>query len=80
MKAVTMPSNWIRCIHKGQVGKRWSSGEKTYRYHPEDKSCNGARPEYDMRLHAEFSTEPTKEHWPSSVQRVKLALVHTGAG
>ena len=61
MKAVTMPSKLIGCIHKGQVGKRWSQGEKTYMYDPENKSCNAGRPEYDMRLHGEFSTEPTKE-------------------
>jgi len=63
-----MPSKWIRCIHKGQVGKRWSPREKAHRYDPEDKSCNAGRLEYDMPLHGEFWTEPTKEHWPSSVQ------------
>jgi len=74
-----MPSKWIRCIHKGQVGKRWSPREKTHRYGREDKSCNAGRPEYDMRLHDECSMEPTKEDWPSSVQRVTLPLVSTGA-
>jgi len=67
-----MPSKWIGCIHKGQVGKRWSLREKAYRYDPEDKSCNAARPEYNMLLQVEFSTGPTKEDWPSSVQRVRL--------
>jgi len=74
MKEVTIPSKWIGCIHKGQVGKRWSPREKTHLYDPEDKSCD-ARPEYDLRLNAKFSTEPTKEDWPSSVQRVRLPLV-----
>jgi len=61
-----MPSKWIGCIHKGQVGKRWSQREKTYRYNPEDKSCNSGRAEYDIRMDAEFATEPTKQDWPSS--------------
>jgi len=56
-----MPSRWIRCIQKGQVGTRWSLREKTYRYDPKDKLCNAGRPEYDMRLLVEFSTESTKE-------------------
>ena len=67
MKEVTMPSKWIGCIHKGRVGKRWSLGEKAYWYNPVEKSCNAGRPEYDMWLHAEMSTEPTKEDWPSYV-------------
>jgi len=74
-----MLSKWIGCIHKGQVGKRWSSREKTHRYDPEDKSCNAGRPEYNMLSHVEFSTEPTKEDWPSSVQRVRLPSKSTGA-
>jgi len=56
-----MPSKWIRCIHKGQVGKTWSLREKTHRYDPEDKSYNARRPECNMWLHVEFSREPTKE-------------------
>jgi len=56
-----MPSKWIGCIHRGQVGKGWSLREKAYRYDPEYKSCNAGRPEYNMQLHVEFSTEPTKE-------------------
>jgi len=74
-----MPSKWIGCIHRGQVGKRGSLWEKVYRYDPEDKSFNAGRPEYDMRLHAEFSTEPMKEECPSSVQQVRLPSVSTGA-
>jgi len=70
-----MPSNWIGCIHKGQAGTRWSPREKTHRYDPKEESCNARRLEYDMRLHDEFSTEPTKEDWPSSVQRVRLPSV-----
>jgi len=57
MKEVTIPSKWIRCIHRGQVGKRWSPREKAYRYDPEDKSYNAGRPEYNMLLQVEFSTE-----------------------
>jgi len=56
-----MPSKWIGWIHRGQVGKRWSPRENAYRYNPEDKSCNAGRPEYEMQLHTEFLTEPTKE-------------------
>jgi len=74
-----MPSKWIGGIYKGQAGTRWSPREKAHRYNPEDKSCNAGRPEYDMPLHIEFSTEPTKEDWPSSVLRVRLPLVSTGA-
>jgi len=70
-----MPSKWIGCIHRGQVGKRWSLREKAYRYDPEDKSYNAGRPEYNMQLQVEFSTEPSKEDWPSSVQRVRLPSV-----
>jgi len=70
-----MPSNWIRCIHKGPVGKRWSPRENAYRYNAEDMSCNAGIPEYDNRVHVEFSMEPTKEDWLSSVQRVRLPLV-----
>jgi len=74
-----MPSKWIGCIYKGRVGERWSPREKTHRYDPKDKSYNAGRPEYDMRLHAEFLTEPTKEDWLSSVQRVSLSLMSTRA-
>jgi len=74
-----MPSKWNRCIHRGQVGKRWSPREKAYRYDPEDKSCNAGRPEYNMQLRVEFSTEPSNKEWPSSVQRVRLPSVSTGA-
>jgi len=74
-----MPSKWIGCIHRGQVGKRWSPREKAYRYDPQDKSYNAGRPEYNMQLQVEFSTEPTKEDWPSSVQRVRLPSVSTRA-
>ena len=73
-----MPSKWIGCIHRGHVGQGWSPREKTHWYDPEDKSCNAGRPEYDMRSHVEFLTEPTNEDWPSSVQRVILPLVTTG--
>ena len=72
-----MPSKWIGCIHRGLVGKRWSPRENAYRYDPEDKSCNAGRPEYNMQLRVEFSTEPTKEDWPSSVQLVRLPSVST---
>ena len=67
MKEVTMLSKWIGCIYRGQVGKSGSPREKAYRYDPEGNSFNAGIPEYDMRLHAEFSTEPTKEDSPSSV-------------
>jgi len=74
-----MPSKSIGCIHRGQVCKRWSLREKAHRYNPENKSCNAGRPEYNMQLHVEFSTEPTKEESPSSVQRVRLPSLSTGA-
>jgi len=74
-----MPSKWIGCIHRGQVGKRWSPREEADRYDPEDKSCNAGRPEYDMPSHVEFSTQPTSEEWPSSIQRVRLPSMSTGA-
>jgi len=74
-----MPSKWIGGIHRGPVGKGWSPREEAHRYDPEDKSCNAGRPEYDMRLHVKFSTEPTKEDRPSSVQRVRLPLMSTRA-
>jgi len=79
MKVVTMPSKWIGCIHKGQLGKRCSLREKAYWYDPEDKSYNAGRPEYTMQLHAKCLTEPTKEDWPSFVQRVRLPSVSTRA-
>jgi len=74
-----MPRKWIGCIHKGQVGKRWSPRQEAHRYDPEDKSCNAGRPEYDMQLRVQFSTEPTNEEWLSSVQRVRQPSVSTGA-
>jgi len=74
-----MPSKWIGCIHRGEVGKRWSPREEAHRYDPEDKSYNAGRPEYDMQSGVEFSTEPTHEEWPSSVQRVRLTSVSMGA-
>jgi len=74
-----MPSKWIGCIHRGQVGKRWSPREEAHRYDPVDKSCNARRPAYDMQSHVEFSMEPTNEEWPSSVQRVRLPPITTGA-
>jgi len=74
-----MPSKWIGCIHREQVGKRWSLREKAYRYDPEDKSGNAGRSEYNMQLQVEFSTEPTKEDWPSPVQRVRLPSTSTRA-
>ena len=49
-----MPSKWIGCIHKGQVGKRWSPREEAHRYDPEHKSCNARRPEYDMQSRVEI--------------------------
>jgi len=72
-----MPSKWIVCIHRGLVGTRWSPRENAYRYDPEDKSCNAGRPEYNMHLQVEFSTEPIKEDRPSSVPRVRLPSVST---
>jgi len=72
-----MASKWIGCIHKGLVGKRWRPREKNHRYDPENKLCNARRPEYDLQLHVEFSTEPTKEDWQSSVLRVRLPWVTT---
>jgi len=72
-----MPSKWIGCIHRGQVGKRLSPREKAYRYDPKDKSYNAGRQEYNMQLQVEFSTEPIKGDWPSSIQRVKLPSVNT---
>jgi len=74
-----MPSKWIGCIHRGQVGKRCSPREEAQRYDPENRSCNAGRPEYDMQSHVEFSTEPANEEWPSSVQRVRLPSLSTGA-
>jgi len=74
-----MPSKWIVCIDRGQVGKRWSQREEAHRYDPKDKLCNAGRPGYDMLLHVEFSTEPTNEARPSSVQPVRLPLMRTGA-
>jgi len=70
-----MPSKWIGSMHRGHVGKRWSPRENAYSYDLEAKSCNAARPEYDMQLQVDFSMEPRKEHWPSSVQRVRLPSV-----
>jgi len=74
-----MPSKWIGCIHRGQVGERWSPREKAYRYDPEDKSCNARRPEYIILLQVELSREPTEEDWPSSLRRVRLPSVSTRA-
>jgi len=74
-----MPSKWIGCIHKGQVGTRWSPRENPYRYDPEEKSCNAGRPKYNMQLQVEFSTEATREDWPSSVHRVRLPSTNTRA-
>jgi len=74
-----MPSKWIGCIHRGQVGKIWSPRGKAYRYDPEDKSYNAGRPDNNMQSRVEFSTEPTNEEWPSSVQRVGLPSVSMGA-
>jgi len=71
-------SKLIGCIHKGQVGKRWSPREKAHRYGPEGKSCNALRSHNDMRLQAEFLPEPTKEDWPFSVQCVRAPLRTTG--
>jgi len=79
MMEVTMPSKWIGCIHREQVGKRWSQREKTYRYDPEDKSCNTGRPEFNMQLQVLFWTEPTKKDWPSSVRQVRLSSTNTRA-
>jgi len=74
-----MASKWIGCIHKGQVGKRRSPREIAHRYDPEDKSCNAGGTEYNMLVQVEFSTEPTKQDWPSSVQQVRLPSVSTRA-
>jgi len=74
-----MPSKWIGCIHKGQVGKRWSPRGEAQRYDPEDKSCNAGRRAYDMQSRVEFATEPTNEDWPSSVPRGRLPSVSTEA-
>jgi len=46
---------------------------------PEDKSGNARRQEYEMQSHTEFSTELTKEAWPSFVQRVRLPPTSTRA-
>jgi len=73
-----MLSKWIGCIHRGQGGTGWSPREKTYWYDPEDKSYNAGRPEYDMRLHVELSTEPTKDDWPSSVHLRSTTLSKHG--
>jgi len=73
-----MPSRWIGCIHRGQVGKRCSSREETHRYDPEYKSCNAGRPEYDIQSRVEFWTEPSNEKWPSSVQRVRAPSMSRG--
>ena len=72
-----MPSKWIGCIHRGQVCKTGRPRETAYRYDPEDKSCNAGRPEYNIMWQVEFSTEPTKEDWPSSVRRVRLPSTNT---
>jgi len=74
-----MPSKWMGCIHKGQVGKRWSPRKEAYRRDHEDKSCNAGRPEYNIQLQAVFTTELTKEDWLSSVQRVRLPTKSTRA-
>ena len=74
-----MPSKWIGCHQRGQVGKRWSPREKTYRYDPEETSCNAGTSEYNMQWQVEFSSEPTKEDWRSSVQRVRLPSTSTRA-
>jgi len=74
-----MPSKWSGCIHRGQVGKRWSPREEAHRYDPENKSCNAGRREYDMQSQVEFSMEPTNKEWPSLVQRVRLPSMSTGA-
>jgi len=74
-----MPSKKIGCIHKGQVGKRWSLRDEAHRYDPENKSCNAGRPTYDIHSCVAFSTKPTNVGWPSSVQRVRLPSVRTGA-
>jgi len=74
-----MPSKWIGCIHKGQVGKRWSLKEKAYRYDSEDKLSNAGRREYNMQFHVEFSTESTEADWRSFVPRVRLPSVSTRA-
>jgi len=79
MKEVTIPSKWIGYIHKGQVGKRLSPRDKAHRYDPEDKLWNAGRQEYKMQLDVEFGTEPTKEDWTSSFQRVRLSWESTGA-
>jgi len=73
-----MPSKWIGCIHRGQVGKRSCQREEAHMYDPEDQTSNAGRPEYDMQSHVEFSTEPTNGEWPSSVQRVTLPSMSTG--
>jgi len=73
-----MPSKWIGCNHRGQVGKTWSPREEAHRYDPQDKSCNTGRPEYDMQSHGEFSMEPTNKELPFSVQRVRLPPMSTG--
>jgi len=74
-----MLSKWIGCIHKGQVGTRWSPRAKPYMSDPEDKSGNAEKPEDDMWSHVKFSTEPIRGDWPASVQRVRLPLATTGA-
>ena len=79
MKEDTMPSKWIRGIHKGQVGKRWSPRRKNHRLDPENKSYLSGKQEWSMQSHSGFSTEPTEEDGPSSVQRISIPIVTTWA-
>jgi len=79
MQEVTKPCDWSRCLQKGQVGKGWSPREKIYKCDPKDNPCNAGRQEYDMRSLVEFSTEPTKEEWPSFPWRIRPPSYRTGA-
>jgi len=62
-----MASKWIGLIYKGYFGKGWGLRDETYRYNPEDKSCNAGKQGCDLGSHTQFSTEATKEECPSSL-------------
>ena len=79
MKEDTMPSKWSGGLHKGQVGTRWSPRGKNHRFDPEDKSYNAGEQEWSIQSHTWFSTEPTEEDGPSSVQRISIPIVSTWA-
>ena len=51
---------------------KWSQREKDEMSHLKSQSYNTGEQEYDMQAQTQFSTEPTKEDWSSSVHRVRL--------